>query len=167
MSAQVQKTGQEWTDAETQVLRGYNGSPESLERLAQTLGRSESAIRQRLSKLGLSQRKFRRWTAAEVQQLTEGCDGSPASIKDWATALGRTELAVRRKLTNPWVVDEAQTAEPAPPPTAEQRAELFAQPAYSGMYQNLLQHHGREAAEAYLAVIAANRGHRANPRGMA
>lgn len=157
-----------WTPTDLAKLQQqFDGSPESVRRLAAEMGRTKDAIRRKAKLLGLSSgRTLRRWTSAECKQLA-AYDGTPDSIKAMAQSLGRTEGAIQMKLIHLGKLGGNHSGAPVPAPGPEQRAELFGNRAYADFYINLLENHGREVAEAYLAVTAARRGRCAQPGGLA
>lgn len=81
-----------WSDDEIERLRVAYGGDQFVREIAAVLGRSEGSVNSKLKELGLTGRRSKRFTAAEVSAITSGED-----LVAVAGKLGRDATSVRAK----------------------------------------------------------------------
>ena len=88
--------GDKWTETEDELMRrAYGYAP--TRRIAETLARTESAVRSRAVALGISKRR-RWWSREDEARLVESYRGTREDVRALAAELGRTEEAVKSRI---------------------------------------------------------------------
>lgn len=88
-----------WSEEEIDILKEYYEKGFSIEQISKIIGKSKSAIKQRLSELKLKRKMVsaNKWKDGELKFLKEYYHPEKMSIQEIAETLNRTENAVKAK----------------------------------------------------------------------